>query len=798
MKNKLLKILKNWFIALIFLFFTPQILVYSQTFITGKVLDSATQKPIAFAHIYVDKQENEVILSDIDGNFKIQFRFENKTISCSYLGYKTIHREISKINTNHLILYLQETTNQLEEVIILQSENPAFAIMKKTHNYREQNNPYAYSGFSYQCYNKYVIDANNLTTSDSLKLDKGLNGGHLLLSESISKRTFIPPNNQTEVVLASRLSGLKEYDFAMTTEDIQPISFYENPIKLLENDYQNPLFDTHFTLYKYRLRNTLIREKDTLYIISFSPKNTSKPDLLKGDLYISSYKMGIEKVSASPQIANLYNVSIKQEYTQIGTHWFPKTLHYQIDFKNKKVSKFQFNMSGKSYFTDIQINQPQTIPLKVKESIIIDPLVNTRDSIFWSQHRAYPLNYKERITYQTIDSIGKVTKLDKIYSLSKDLIFNKLTWGKFNIDLLSLYRYNAFENSRFGIGLESNQIAIKHFTLGTYMGYGIQDKEWKWGSILKYTSPDFNHNLSISYQKDLLEWGKSSLEYYPNFSNRSFIGYQFDPVENITISYSPVLLKHFDFNISTTYQNTFLQSIENQSIDYKNVFATLNIKYTPNDKKTRTSFGIFKQKKNYPYYSVSLQKGFSGIFNSELNYFKATVQTDFLIQKRSLGKNIISLHGGYIDRVLPHGMMFTGQGNKQKPIVGLYENFFFQTMYPYEFTSNLYGFLFYSHSFRPFSLFDNRINPVISIHQNVGYAKLVVSKDTTFSVFNLQSMPKGYVESGVSIDPVFAVNVKNIVKIGVGLNGFYRYGYYRKDTFKDNLNILLNFSFITR
>jgi hypothetical protein len=60
---------------------------------------------------------------------------------------------------------------------------------------------------------------------------------------------------------------------------------------------------------------------------------------------------------------------------------------------------------------------------------------------------------------------------------------------------------------------------------------------------------------------------------------------------------------------------------------------------------------------------------------------------------------------------------------------------------------------------------------------------------------SLQTMNKGYFESGAGLMNLYRINYAHVGYFGFGLSAFYRYGPYRLPTAKENQVLLLNFGF---
>jgi hypothetical protein len=94
--------------------------------------------------------------------------------------------------------------------------------------------------------------------------------------ESVTKRKFIRPDNSEEIILGTKVSGFKDASFAPLATDVQPFSFYEDIIPILDIDYLNPIANGSLSKYEFYIRDTLLVGRDTTFILSYKPQPGKK------------------------------------------------------------------------------------------------------------------------------------------------------------------------------------------------------------------------------------------------------------------------------------------------------------------------------------------------------------------------------------------------------------------------------------------------------------------------------------------------------------------------------------------
>ena len=112
-------------------------------------------------------------------------------------------------------------------------------------------------------------------------------------------------------------------------------------------------------------------------------------------------------------------------------------------------------------------------------------------------------------------------------------------------------------------------------------------------------------------------------------------------------------------------------------------------------------------------------------------------------------------------------------------------------MKPYEFLSDKYVRLFYSHNFGSLLINTKRFKPQFIIVQNSGWGGL---RDASDHEIDFKTQDKIYLESGLIINNIIKIKYLNLFYFNLGMGGFYRYGSYGLGNFSDNLALKLSMS----
>ncbi|MDN3677424.1 DUF5686 family protein [Flavobacterium paronense] len=767
---------------------------YGQDLIHGVVIDSETKERLAFANILINK--NIQIITDINGAFSFKSFSDTIPISCSYVGYQKKEILIEGKNYAKILIELTPLQNTLDEIVILTKENPANAIIRKVIANKEKNNPENLHSFQYTSYNKIICDykSNSIDKTDSINIRKQIKGIHFFMMESVTQKKFVKPNNNEEVVLATKVSGFQNPSFASIATDFQPFSFYNDNIKLFDINYLNPISKGSLTKYKFHIEDTIEEEKDTIYIISYKPKKDKNFEGLKGLLYINTNKYAVQNVIASPFEKGKIDIKIQQRYTFINNeYWFPEQLNFALVFNELPNKKTPITLDGKSYINIISINAPLDKKKFSLEEVRLDENATNRDSIFWKKYRNEKLNTTELKTYRVIDSIGKKNNLDSYLSVIEKITQNRLPINAVDIDLSKTFIYNKYENLRIGSGLFTNDKISKKISFGGFLGYGIKDEALKYGGEIRYKISQKNEfNIGVKYQNNLIETGSYGLDSFEEnlLSYRKFIGYQYDQIKQNTFSIHLRSLRYFVWDImlhqtstNPKYKYEFAHNIQSFT-NYKNTTLNVNLRFAYKEKYVASFHQKVSYGTKYPVLLLSFSKGLKNIINGDFNYTKIEAAIEQSIFTRNLGTTKYTLETGYINSSLPYGLLFTGEGSYDTDTPFIMKNTF-QTMKPYEFLSDKYVTLFLSHNFGGLLFKSSKFQPSISLHNNIGWGNLSDSDFHKFIAFKTKD--KIYFETGIQFDNLVKMNYLNVANIGFGFGTFYRYGAYTNPEFKDNV-----------
>ena len=792
---------------LIIILLLPTIL-FSQSKI--QVLDQNTREPIPFAKITFSSSDTK--LADLDGFFSLSTPDALGFITIKAIGYfdSTFQSEDFQAT-----LYLRPELQLVDEVRAVAGENPAHRVINQVIANRKKNNPTDQVSFQYDAYSKFVftLDPEALQeipvdTQDSnlISMRNFFSKQDLFIIENQSERKFIPPSRDKETIIAYKVSGFSDPSFSTFASEMQSFSFYENQFKVLGKSYINPIALGGTKRYLFVLEDTLIRNQDTVFTISFRPRKGTNFDGLKGQLFINTNGFAIEKVISEPANSDeSIAIKIVQEYEfMYNERWFPSKLSSEVRFNGIQLDTTIKNSNivgkGNTYLKNIQFN-PE---LKKSEfsNITIETAENagSLDETSWDTTRFYALSEKEKQTYLTIDSISKEYKFDKRFELLKVFSSGKIPIGKrFDLDAKRLISYNLYENYRFGTGIETADRWMKRFKVGGYFGWATGDKAWKYGGFSEVLLVKKREvRFRISYQDDLIERGGNAFRTPASgFSNQQF-GQQlyvqnFEKQQLAEAILSGYPFHTFRFSLlgnyqrirvtdGYAYQDLNLLVTENKPLDLSEI--GVEISWQPREKVMILGGNRVSKGSKYPRFTAKISKGIPGVFDASLDYTRARVDVQQTIAIRAAGKLMWSIGfaetQGNVPLFLLHTAAQTG-GNWRISIPNSFE-----TVLPSTYFANRQAHLFTRFTFNAQKTKYKWTKPQLVLHHAIGYGTI---RNRTNHIANFYTMDKGYFEGGVVIDKLFISGMS-----GIGIGVFMPYGAYAVPQLEKNVTVKLSVS----
>jgi hypothetical protein len=399
-----------------------------------------------------------------------------------------------------------------------------------------------------------------------------------------------------------------------------------------------------------------------------------------------------------------------------------------------------------------------------------------------------------------MDSVGKKYRLDFFAEIYPNLAAGKIPIKFLDVDLYKIYGYNQYEGIRLGVGINTNEKLSEFISVGGFVGYGFKDYRLKYGGQVVFNISEKKEiQFKLSYQNNLKEPGLDLHDNYNLFSTndyiRNYIAYRMD---NFTEGKAQLDFRLFRYarisaalsikEIMPAYAYSYRGSVLTKfNADEFRISAS----YAYGEEETTLGNQKMVSFRGNPVFTISYKRGVNLFNDQSYLYSRIEATLDVIAYKGRLGQSNFSLAGGFIDRSVPYSLLFTSSEGSKNNLIPLVVNNTFQTMGPYEFLSDQYVNLFYSHNFGSLLFKLPKFKPQFVIVQNTGWGTL---NDQSDQGIDFKVKDKVYLESGLLINNLLRVKFLNMYYIGFGAGTFYRYGYYNLANTWDNFALKLSIS----
>jgi hypothetical protein len=824
-------------LCLLTLFFTLSIQAQFQ--INGIVTEDGTNKPLPFATIITDEGMNTI--TDVDGKFTLQSSSSIEFFTISYIGYTstTIYTSTKK---KFYKIGLTESTNALKEVVI-SSENPALAIIKKAIESKDKNNPQKkLTSFEYKTYNKLIVTANPDSISSRLdsifvqesigkrfvKIDSSnykfkeiSSKQHLFQTEKVSQYQF-GNKKLKETILGTKMAGFKQPIYEIIAFNLQSISIYDSNYELFETKYNSPIARDALKDYNYKLLDTVLIKGRQTFMIYFKNRMKKSELGLEGVLYIDQDNYAIAK--AVMRIKGVLDISGVHEFDYIPKEkiWFPNSTTFKIvkgkndddikilggtiqfdgdaeqeeDIHRKKgASDYTYVLSESNNFdvhynTAVEIKNP-SLYIEIKDDAIKKP------ESFWNKYRKDSLDIRSQKTYMLLDSISLKKRVESRIRYGRKIINGYFPISVIDLDLRKLFSYNNYEGFRFGLGGVTNELFSKKYKIGGYTGYGTKDGGFKYNLDFSTRVERFSNTwIGASYTNDVREIASTVFA----VDKRVFKLYDPRPINISTfynyVSWTGYLGTRIVPKTESIFQ--FSRSFIEPKFDYAYnlngklytsyvmTTAMLSLAWNPFSDYMQTPAGRIEIEKRFPKFTIQYTQSLPKVMENDFKFSKIDLKTEYEKKYLNGQKTSLLLQAGYAMGDVPITHLYnTSPNNITKESLIQRITFAgrnsFETMFFNEFFSSEYAIFQIKHGFNRFKII-KKVRPSLVLVSRMAWGNM---KNPEQHVgIDYKTLNKGFFESGLEINQIFS---------GLGLSGFYRYGPNQLPKFEDNIAIKLSF-----
>ena len=777
--------------------------VFAQDTLRGRIIDAQYYQPVAFA-IVEDLQTGKSTLSDIDGRFCIAYQSSGDSLLVRRVGFASVRGTVAELHqTTNCVVELQADSTAAMFAAVAENTSQCLWLVDSLIRHKAQNNPRKEKAYQFRSYNKTLFSTDGLTGNYvnpiNIQFLQGKNKRRPLsfISEMVSTNSY-KHHDLYSYINAAYVSGFRDPWLGILINENQKEWLYNNKYRLLDQTFTSPFSEKAAKYYSYRLIDSLCNEAGKrIYVLQFCPKANAGILGMKGVAFVETDDFAICNIVMESAEENEFTwIKYQQQFVKAHGRWFAEVMQTEFRFN-------QFNLDGLNVFGTSTTYNFDFLTDKKKVRVgeyaleYVPTTAEKREALLDSLRRM-PLLHRERMAREHMDTLGNYFNFDSKVSFLKALLSLKIRFRYLDWNLPKVVDFTIPEGLRLTMKFNTNENLSKHFMLEGYGGYGMLDKEWKYGGafvVNAYKRKDIN--VYANYYNDLVEAGgiqmlsRSSVYTNVDFF-RNFWVECFDKVESYSVGVNGRLFNYLTTTIDFSRQNRnpmFAYAHKDASGKLTGAFTntTLSVacRFAYRERFFRDDNFVFSQGTVYPIINLQLTHGFEGIAGGDYAYNRIDVAAYKTLHHPKWGTTDICIRGGIIDNDIPYSLLYAAAGDFNS-VLFFYGKTTFSTMRYNEFLSSGYIAAFISHNVgRLYSL--KLSKPELVLHQNMGFGWL----QYPHSHIGMENgtYDKGYYECGVSL-----LNLIDLGFIGGGVGLYCKYGPYYTSPFRNNINFKFSVS----
>lgn len=729
-------------LLLFFLFFGIQI-IFSQTKVSGKVVDN-TDQPVPYANI-VFKGMKTGVVSNEDGRFYMESPENYTAIIVSFVGFKPKEVKLPQ-SVNYNLKIVLSDGETLSEVVIYagktsKKNNPALDILRKIWERRRKNGLKMFAQYQYDKYEKVEFDLNSI---DSAYMKNKIFKGMEFVFEnmdtsSVTGKTYLPifineslsevygdneNKRKREILKANKNSGLGNGEGVNTfIKDLyNDFDVYDNYLNFFDKSFTSPLSRTGIDVYNYVLKDTAYIDNKLCYNIVFYPRRKNELTF-KGDFWVNDTTFAIKSinmaVTKSANINWVKDIYVEQEFEVLNDSVFLPTRDFMMsDFAlNKKEESKGIYGKRTTLYRNFKFNEKKQDKFYKEEVNYIDNSVFNKSDEYWKENRFEKLSTDEVGIYKMIDTLKTIRRFKNLYDLATILGSGYIQYGHFDYGpIFSTLGYNEVEGLRVRAGGRTYFGPNDLWRLEGFGAYGFNDNKFKYGLSGKWMVDKKNRLIisggnrrdieqmgaSLTTTNDVLGRSFASAAFFTvginqNLTNinLSTLAMEMEPVKNLTTkvgySYRTMISAHPSFKLDYYTDDSYTAT----KSDVKQAEVTLQLDYTPGRKTIGHGVERLDIDNRYSRFFVTYTEGIKGFIQSDFRYQKVQVYYKQPIIIGPVGRSNFIMEVGKTFGTVPLGLLSIIPGNQTYWVI---DNTFSNLNY-YEFVSDEYVTFKWEHDF---------------------------------------------------------------------------------------------------
>jgi hypothetical protein len=437
--------------------------------------------------------------------------------------------------------------------------------------------------------------------------------------------------------------------------------------------------------------------------------------------------------------------------------------------------------------------------------VMVSEKAYDKDDGFWDQNRHDTLSKNEKTIYHMVDTLQNLPAFRTWVDIVETVVTGYYTKNKFEFGpYASLMSFNAVEGARFRIGGRTTSDFNEQIRLEGHVAYGTLDNEFKYGiGFLFLPNKNPRRAFGGNFRYDLEQLGNSPNAFRDDFLFAAL--FRRNPADKLSMTNEyKFYYEHEWFNGFSNKINFMYKDIiplgEDAIRVYNDSGDQVSLRHIPTSEimlETRFAFrekffiGDFNRISTgtkYPIIGLQYSYGIPDLFGSEYEYHKLRFGIKHWFNVFNLGWSKYIVETGKIWGTLPFPLLRLHPGNE----TFLFDEYAYNLMNYFEFISDQYVSVYYTHHFGGFFL--NHIPLMRKLKwREVGFVKGVIgTMSDQNKAFNelpdiSHTLEKPYLEAGVGIENIFKI---------IRIDGIWRLSHLDNDNInKFALFVSLYFTF---
>ncbi|HEY4325780.1 MAG TPA: DUF5686 family protein [Mucilaginibacter sp.] len=738
---------------------TSAFLSFAQnTVVNGVVTDAKSKETLPYVTVtFVGTTQGTN--SDNQGKFHLVGKGDYSQIKISYIGFKTVIRNVEPGKEQTINIALFPDNHLLNEVVIKSGKkpkyrnknNPAVELIRQVIAHKEKNRLENYDYAEYHQYERMNFYLSNLSEKfknkrifknyqfmfreqDSTEIG-GKNLLPIYMEEKLSQNYFRKsPYTKKQIIEANKQvkydesfidnRGLSSYFNRL----YQDIDIYNNNISLLTNQLLSPIADLSPEFYKFFITDTIKDQSPQLIELSFTPRNTTDM-LFEGKLYVTMDG----------------NYAIQGAVLTVNKHInlnFVRQMQAMLSFEKNKDGKYHLSQSdlkmefglsktkGEGVYGERKVilsnfveNTPRQEQTYTGPEQVYAMNSEGKDDRYWTMSRPDTLTADKAGIYKNIDSLQTIPSVKRTMDWITLGLAGYKNFGKFESGPAStFYSFNPVEGFRVRLGGRSTPELSKRFYYETYGAYGTTDQKFKYflsstysinnKSIYSfpqnYIRASFQHDTKIPGQELQFVQEDNFLLSFKRGTNDMWL---YNDI--FRLDYVHEFSSHFSYSLGFKAWNQspagallFQNTVNNQINNVDNLRTTelsLELRYAPHEGFYQGKLYRVPIANQYPIITLRFNEGIKNLFGGSYNYQNVTLNVNKRFYLSQLGYTDVTFEGSNIFGQVPFPLMDIHRANQTYSLqLQSYNLMNFQ-----EFVSDHYASIFVDHNFNGF--FFNKI-----------------------------------------------------------------------------------------